>query len=135
MAALAVALAAASRCGVRAQRGRRSLRGRGCSLVLEVAARRAGAPQGVLRATFLDVGQGDSAIVDLPDGEAMVIDGGGLVGSPIDVGVARPRARAAGAPARRRSRAVVLTHPHPDHFGGLATGLERRARRRALGHG
>jgi competence protein ComEC len=92
-------------------------------LVLEVGARRTGVPHGVLRATFLDVGQGDSAIVDLPDGEALVVDGGGLVGSPIDVGarVLAPELR-----ARRREdlAAVVLTHPHPDHFSGLATGLD-----------
>ena len=64
-------------------------------LVLELGARRAGAPRGVLRATFLDVGQGDAAIVDLPDGEAMVVDGGGLVGQPDRR--RHPRARA-GAP-------------------------------------
>jgi competence protein ComEC len=91
-------------------------------IVLELEARRAGAPRGLLRVTFLDVGQGDSALVDLPDGQAILVDGGGLVGSPIDVGerVISPELR-----ARRRDHLAlaVLTHPHPDHFGGLASGL------------
>ncbi len=91
-------------------------------LVAEIGARRAGRPEGVLRATFLDVGQGDSALVDLPDGSAILIDGGGLVGSPVDTGerVVAPVLR-----ARRRDALglVILSHPHPDHFGGLLTGL------------
>ncbi|HEY8091557.1 MAG TPA: MBL fold metallo-hydrolase, partial [Polyangiaceae bacterium] len=92
-------------------------------LLLEIAARRSGSPHGILRVTFLDVGQGDSAIVDLPDGQAMVVDGGGLVGSPIDPGtrVLAPELRAR---RRRAMAAVVLTHPHPDHFTGLASGLD-----------
>jgi competence protein ComEC len=88
--------------------------------VLEAALHRAGHPRGVLRVTVLDVGQGDSALIDLPDGELMLVDGGGFVGSPVDPGrqVILPLLR-----ARRRERldVVVLSHPHPDHFGGLAT--------------
>jgi competence protein ComEC len=91
-------------------------------LVAEVAVRREGAPRNVVRATFLDVGQGDAMLLDLPNGEAMLIDAGGLVGSPIDIGerVIAPLLR-----ARRRSEltAVVLSHPHPDHYGGLLSGL------------
>jgi competence protein ComEC len=92
-------------------------------VVLELVARSRGAPRGVLRVTFVDVGQGDAALVDLPDGSAMLVDGGGLVGSPVDVGerVLAPvlRARRRGAVA-----AAVLSHPHPDHYGGLRRGLE-----------
>lgn len=87
-------------------------------LVLEVGARRAGRPLGELRVTALDVGQGDATLVDLPDGSLLLVDAGGFVGSPVDPGrsVILPMLR-----ARRRSRidVVVLSHPHPDHFGGL----------------
>lgn len=93
-------------------------------LALEVVARAQGAPRGVLRVTFVDVGQGDAALVDLPDGSAMLVDGGGLVGSPIDVG---ERSVAPLLAARRRGSldAVVLTHPHPDHYLGLSAVLAR----------
>ncbi|HEX3774217.1 MAG TPA: DNA internalization-related competence protein ComEC/Rec2, partial [Polyangiaceae bacterium] len=107
----------------------RSLRASWCLVaffafcLLEVATRKAGSPQHLLRASALDVGQGDSNLVDLPNGALMLIDGGGFVGSPVDPGksVILPVLR-----ARRRSRVdiVVLTHPHPDHFTGLASALE-----------
>jgi len=90
----------------------------------ELVAQREGAPRGELRVTVLDVGQGDAILVDLPDGSAMLIDGGGMVGSPVDLGarVIQPVLR-----ARRRDRlaAVVLSHPHPDHFGGLVSTLPK----------
>ena len=86
--------------------------------VVELACRRAGRPVGLLRVTALDVGQGDSTLVDFPDGSVWLIDAGGVVGSPVDPGSAAvlPLLR-----ARRREHldVVVLTHPHPDHFGGL----------------
>jgi competence protein ComEC len=91
-------------------------------LVAEIATLHAGAPRGRLRITVLDVGQGDSVLVDFPDGRAMLVDGGGEVGSSFDPG------RSIVAPvlaARRRRRldVVALTHPHPDHFLGLAAAL------------
>ncbi len=92
-------------------------------VMLELSARRAGAPAHHLRVSALDVGQGDSILVDLPDGQVMLIDGGGFVGSPVDPGarVVLPALR-----ARRRTRVdvAVLSHPHPDHFTGLATALD-----------
>ena len=99
---------------------------------LELAARRVGRPQGVIRSSALDVGQGDSNLVDLPNGACMLIDGGGFVGSPVDPGkaVVLPVLR-----ARRRSRVdiVVLSHPHPDHFSGLAQCARAATNRRILG--
>ncbi len=78
------------------------------------------AAAGCLRVTIVDVGQGDASLVDLPSGELMIIDGGGFVGSPVDPGarVLLPILR-----SRRREQIdyMVLSHPHPDHFGGLVT--------------
>jgi len=37
------------------------------------------APSGLLRVEFLDVGQGDSAFITFPNGETMLVDGGGRV--------------------------------------------------------
>lgn len=93
------------------------------ALFMEWQVRARGSPTGVLRVSMLDVGQGDAAIVDLPDGHALIIDGGGLVGSPVDVG---ERVLAPVLRARRRSSAfaAILSHPHPDHYGGLRRGLD-----------
>lgn len=89
---------------------------------LELVARAAGAPTGVLRMSALDVGQGDAILLDLPDGRLALIDGGGLPGGGVDVG---QRVLLPVLAARRRTRIdlVVLTHPHADHAGGIASTL------------
>ena len=71
-----------------------------------------------LRVTFLDVGQGDSAVVELPDGQVILIDGG-ATHERFDMG------RGVVAPFlfNRRIRTidqVIGTHPQLDHVGGLA---------------
>lgn len=86
---------------------------------LEGVAHLIGHPRGTLRITVLDVGQGDAALIDFPDGSLMLIDAGGSVGAGVDPGerVIAPLLR-----VRRRTKldVVVLSHPHPDHYGGLA---------------
>ncbi|MBN2574832.1 MAG: DNA internalization-related competence protein ComEC/Rec2 [Deltaproteobacteria bacterium] len=77
-----------------------------------------------LRVTFLDVGQGDSAVIEGPQGFVALIDGGGRFDGRLDTGarIVEPVLRAAGI---SRLDLVVLSHPHPDHLNGLLRVLER----------
>ena len=72
--------------------------------------------------TFLAVGQGDSALVQLPGGEAVLVDGGGDPAGRFDPGerIVVPALAELGA---TRLRAVVLSHP--DHLQGLLAVLQR----------
>ncbi len=92
-----------------------------CSLVLIgswIIPNHFGSAKSLLRVTFLDVSQGNSAVVELPGHSIILIDGGGFPGNSFDVG------RYVLAPYlwhRRISRldTLVLSHPHPDHYQGL----------------
>ncbi len=77
-------------------------------------ARAAAAP---LRVTFLDVGQGDAAVVQFPDGRSLGVDAGGIAGSSFDIGgrVVSPAYWALGL---RRLDYLSLSHGDPDHVGG-----------------
>jgi beta-lactamase superfamily II metal-dependent hydrolase len=70
-------------------------------------------PARPLRIYFLDVGQGDSAFIELPNGRNVLIDGG-------------PSRSKTGGLAKflsdhrvTRIDNVVMTHPHADHYTGL----------------
>jgi competence protein ComEC len=72
-------------------------------------------PPDGLRVTFLDVGQGDSALLEAPGGAVLVDEG------PPEADVAG-QLRAMGV---RALAAIVLTHPQRDHIGGAAAVLDR----------
>jgi competence protein ComEC len=67
------------------------------------------------RITFLDVGQGDASVVEFPDNTVMLIDGGSE-----DVGAGqRVVAPLLWSRGIRTIDYLVVSHPHPDHYGGL----------------
>jgi len=68
-----------------------------------------------VKVTFLDVGQGDSAVVELPDRRVMLIDGGSE-GADAGRWAVAPYLWSKGI---RDIDILVLTHPHYDHYGGL----------------
>ncbi len=81
---------------------------------------------GILQLTFLDVGQGDSAVIRFPDSRVWVLDGGGTRVSAseedraptFDIGEAVVSKYLWYLWVRRLDR-IILSHPHQDHGGGL----------------
>jgi competence protein ComEC len=84
--------------------------------------------------TFLDVGQGDAALIEVPNGQKILIDGGGVDRSEDnrvsgDRGIRDKIGEKVVVPFLHRKGInhldlVVLTHPHADHLGGLNVVLE-----------
>lgn len=84
----------------------------------------AGGHSSRLRIVFLDVGQGDAALVMCPGGETLLVDagppgrnGGASAGKSVIV----PCLRWFGVGSLDR---ILLTHLHDDHYGGLPDVLE-----------
>ncbi len=77
-----------------------------------------------LKITFLDVGQGDAAVVESPSGKVMIIDTGGLRHDGDTEGrkVVAPFLRSEGI---NHVDAILLTHPHADHIGGAVDLIDR----------
>lgn len=71
-----------------------------------------------LKITFIDVGQGDSILVEFPGRRKMLVDGGGSHYGSFDVGerIVSPFLWRKGI---KRIDYLVSTHPHPDHLLGL----------------
>ncbi|RYZ35212.1 MAG: MBL fold metallo-hydrolase [Myxococcaceae bacterium] len=83
---------------------------------------------GRLTVYFLDVGQGDAALIVSPTGKTVLIDGG-----PPEAGTrlaARLRELVKGP-----LDLVILTHPHLDHLGGLPAALKAVGAKRFMDPG
>ena len=71
-----------------------------------------------LKFTFIDVGQGESILIEFPGKRKMLIDGGGFPQGTFDVGenVVSSFLWSKGI---KKIDYLVLTHAHPDHLNGL----------------
>lgn len=78
------------------------------------------APQ-TLRVTFLDVGQGDAAVIESPGGKIILVDTGGVSHESGDDEGRRTVAPFLRSRGINRIDMILLSHPHLDHIGGAAT--------------
>jgi competence protein ComEC len=71
-----------------------------------------------LKLTFIDVGQGDSILVEFPGRNTMLVDGGGMPDESFDIGE-RIVSSFLWKKGIKKIDYLVLTHAHPDHMNGL----------------
>jgi competence protein ComEC len=83
-----------------------------------------------LRLTMFDVGQGESLLVETPNGRSVLVDTGGVpFGGGVDIG-ARVLAPALWTRGVRALDTLLITHGDPDHLGGALDVLSDFAPRR-----
>ncbi|HSR36220.1 MAG TPA: DNA internalization-related competence protein ComEC/Rec2, partial [Desulfurivibrionaceae bacterium] len=75
------------------------------------------------RVTFLDVGQGNAVVLELPHGKTVLVDGGGMENERFNVGE-RLIAPFLWGRGIATLDAIVVSHPHTDHWNGLPFLLE-----------
>jgi competence protein ComEC len=76
---------------------------------------------GILKVTFIDIGEGDSCLIQTPGGKNILIDGGkGYRGKEVLSFLKRK--------GIRRIDTMVATHPDMDHIGGLLAVLDSNIR-------
>ena len=80
--------------------------------------------EGEMVIRFLDVGQGDSAVITTPTGEHLLIDAGGKHRTGFDAGadIVVPALKALGI---ARLHTLVISHPDADHAGGAPAVISR----------
>jgi competence protein ComEC len=79
-------------------------------------------PDGALRVTFVDVGQGDAAILELPNDEVWLVDAGGIAGARDALAASKPGrtiSRVLAAYGKSAIDIAIISHPHPDQYAGL----------------